>query len=46
VDSVRKVLLTGWDDAGAEFIVTCDGAYRGGKDIPLKNIIDDALIGQ
>ncbi len=33
------------DDAGAEFIVTCDGAYRGGKDIPLKSIIDDALIG-
>ena len=32
-------------DAGAEFIVTCDGAFRGGKDIPLKNIIDDALIG-
>jgi acyl-coenzyme A synthetase/AMP-(fatty) acid ligase len=33
------------DDAGAEFIITCDGAYRGGKDIPLKSIIDDALIG-
>jgi acetyl-CoA synthetase len=32
-------------DAEAEFIVTCDGAYRGGKDIPLKNVIDDALIG-
>lgn len=32
-------------DAQAEFIVTCDGAYRGGKDIPLKDIIDDALIG-
>ena len=32
-------------DAGAEFIVTCDGAFRGGKDIPLKSIIDDALIG-
>jgi len=32
-------------DAQAEFIVTCDGAYRGGKDIPLKSIIDDALIG-
>ncbi len=32
-------------DAGSEFIVTCDGAYRGGKDIPLKSIIDDALIG-
>ena len=33
------------DDAQAEFIVTCDGAYRGGKDIPLKAVIDDALIG-
>ncbi|HET6996618.1 MAG TPA: acetate--CoA ligase, partial [Chitinophagaceae bacterium] len=33
------------DDAKAEYIVTCDGAYRGGKDIPLKSVIDDALIG-
>ncbi|ANH79987.1 acetate--CoA ligase [Niabella ginsenosidivorans] len=33
------------DDAGAEYIITCDGAYRGGKDIPLKSVIDDALIG-
>ena len=33
------------EDAQATFIVTCDGAYRGGKDIPLKSIIDDALIG-
>lgn len=32
-------------DAGAEFIITCDGAYRGEKVIPLKNVIDDALIG-
>ncbi len=32
-------------DAQAEYIVTCDGAFRGGKDIPLKGIIDDALIG-
>jgi acetyl-CoA synthetase len=32
-------------DAQAEFIITCDGAYRGGKDIPLKTVIDDALIG-
>jgi len=32
-------------DAKAEFIITCDGAFRGGKDIPLKNIIDDALTG-
>jgi acetyl-CoA synthetase len=31
-------------DARAEFIVTCDGAYRGAKDIPLKSVIDDALI--
>lgn len=31
-------------DARAEFIVTCDGAYRGGKDIPLKPVIDDALV--
>lgn len=32
-------------DAHAEFIVTQDGAYRGAKDIPLKSVIDDALIG-
>ncbi|MBV9988967.1 MAG: acetate--CoA ligase [Chitinophagaceae bacterium] len=32
-------------DAQAAFIVTCDGAYRGAKDIPLKSVIDDALIG-
>lgn len=31
-------------DANAECIVTCDGAYRGAKDIPLKAIIDDALV--
>jgi len=31
-------------DANAEFIITCDGAFRGAKDIPLKNIIDDALV--
>src|SRR5687767_14997241 len=30
-------------DAKAEFIITCDGAFRGPKDIPLKNVIDDAL---
>ena len=32
-------------DAQAEYIVTCDGAFRGLKDIPLKSVIDDALIG-
>lgn len=31
-------------DANATFIITCDGAYRGGKDIQLKSIIDDALV--
>jgi len=31
-------------DAHCTCIVTADGAYRGSKDIPLKNIIDDALI--
>ena len=32
-------------DANAEFIVTCDGAFRGNKETALKTIIDDALIG-
>jgi acetyl-CoA synthetase len=31
-------------DAHAEFVITCDGAFRGAKDIPLKSVIDDALI--
>lgn len=31
-------------DAKAEFVITCDGAFRGMKDIPLKSVIDDALI--
>ena len=31
-------------DAQAEFVITCDGAFRGPKDIPLKSVIDDALI--
>jgi acetyl-CoA synthetase len=31
-------------DAKASFVITCDGAFRGGKDIPLKDVIDDALI--
>lgn len=33
------------EDAQAEYIITCDGAFRGAKDIPLKSIIDDALVG-
>ncbi|MFM7221957.1 MAG: acetate--CoA ligase [Bacteroidota bacterium] len=31
-------------DAQAAFIVTCDGAFRGPKDIPLKSVIDDAVM--
>jgi acetyl-CoA synthetase len=31
-------------DAQAHFIITQDGAHRGNKEIPLKNVIDDALI--
>ena len=31
------------NDAQASAIITCDGAYRGAKDIPLKSIIDEAL---
>lgn len=31
-------------DAHAEYIVTGDGAFRGNKDIPLKSVIDDALV--
>jgi acetyl-CoA synthetase len=30
-------------DADAHFVITCDGAYRGNKEIPLKGVIDDAL---
>ncbi len=33
------------DDANAEFIITCDGSYRGDKVIPLKDVIDNALVG-
>lgn len=31
------------NDAQATAIITCDGAYRGAKDIPLKSIIDEAI---
>ncbi len=32
-------------DAKAEYIITSDGAFRGAKAIPLKSVIDDALVG-
>ena len=31
-------------DAQAEYVITCDGAFRGNKEIPLKSVIDDALV--
>ena len=31
------------EDAQGKFVITCDGAFRGNKEIPLKAIIDDAL---
>jgi acetyl-CoA synthetase len=31
-------------DAKAEFIITADGGFRGNKVIPLKGVIDDALV--
>lgn len=30
-------------DAKAEFVITCDGAFRGLREFPLKNVMDDAL---
>jgi acetyl-CoA synthetase len=31
-------------DAQCNLVITSDGAYRGNKDIPLKSVIDDALV--
>ncbi len=31
-------------DASCSLVITSDGAYRGNKDIPLKSVIDDALL--
>lgn len=32
------------NDAQCEMVITADGGFRGAKDIPLKNVIDDALV--
>ncbi len=32
------------NDATCDIVITADGGYRGTKEIPLKNIIDDALV--
>ncbi|HTN47455.1 MAG TPA: acetate--CoA ligase [Flavipsychrobacter sp.] len=53
VGAVHSVIFGGFSaqsiadrlqDAEAAYIITCDGAYRGNKEIPLKNVIDDALV--
>lgn len=31
-------------DAQAKLVITCDGAFRGNKEIALKDVIDDALV--
>ncbi len=31
-------------DAQASVVITCDGAFRGNKTIPLKSVIDDAIM--
>ena len=33
------------NDAQCKLVITSDGAYRGSKEIPMKNTVDDALIG-
>ncbi|MBL7765062.1 MAG: acetate--CoA ligase [Chitinophagaceae bacterium] len=32
------------NDAQCNIVITADGGYRGNKEIPLKNVIDDALV--
>ena len=32
------------NDAQCTVVITCDGAFRGNKDVPLKSIVDDALV--
>lgn len=32
------------NDAQCKLVITADGGFRGAKDIPLKNVIDDALV--
>ncbi|RYD53608.1 MAG: acetate--CoA ligase [Sphingobacteriales bacterium] len=53
IGAVHSVIFAGFSaqsiadrlqDAGAEYIITCDGSYRGAKYIPLKPVIDDALV--
>lgn len=36
-------LATRIDDAGAEVVITCDAGLRGGKLVPLKRLVDEAI---
>ena len=38
-----KSLVERIQDAGARAVVTCDGQYRGGKEMPLKPAVDEAM---
>jgi len=53
IGAIHSVIFAGFsaqsiidrvNDAGATAIITCDGAYRGAKDIPLKYVVDEALV--
>lgn len=55
IGAIHSVIFAGFsaqaiadrvEDAGAEFIITCDGSFRGTKDIPLKPVIDEAISGK
>lgn len=52
IGAVHSIIFAGFSaqaiadrllDANAEFIITADGNYRGTKDIPLKNVVDEAI---
>jgi len=52
IGAVHSIIFAGFSaqaiadrllDANAEFIITADGSYRGTKDIPLKNVVDEAI---
>jgi len=40
-----EALLNRIEDCGARMVITVDGAYRAGKLIPLKDNVDEALMG-
>lgn len=53
IGAIHSVIFAGFSaqsiadrlqDAGAHFIICCDGTYRGNKQVPLKTVIDEALL--